>query len=340
MFSPEELEEFRKDLWRTAESDLPEEEELQEFLDRGITLLENEKTLYRPLDDNGCPGGLLDFSGQNCPVIIVPDIHGRTDFLLRLMDFRRAGGGSVLELLNRRELIVLCLGDYVHSEKRGLERWLASYDDWVMDVYAGPSMQQEMKENLAVIRIAMKLKAAFTDCFHLLKGNHENITNEDSGGNHSFRKFVQEGQMCCDFIRQVYGDVILHLLSIWEKSLPLCAVFDSFGASHAEPLEPFSRSRVINCRSNPQVVHGLTWTQNDEVTDSTCSRFLAELNPCAKPCGILWFGGHRPVRDSIFALRQEGQYLQLHNPSQMNAAYVVPGKKFNPKKDFIILGDK
>ena len=49
--------------------------------------------------------------------------------------------------------------------------------------------------------------------------------------------------------------------------------------------------------------------------------------------GVLWFGGHRPVKDGKYLLRQDGTYLQLHNPNEMNVAIVVPEKKFNPEID-------
>ena len=43
------------------------------------------------------------------------------------------------------------------------------------------------------------------------------------------------------------------------------------------------------------------------------------------------------MKDSKFNLRQDGAYVQLHNPQEMNVALVVPGKKFDPEKDIISL---
>lgn len=334
MLTEEQLVDFRQKLKNITDSnEFPSESDFQLFLDNAISILEKEDGSYRPADSSGKPGGLLDFSSSDKPVIIVPDIHGRFNFLLKLLDFITKDGRSVLERLNDGSLMVVCVGDAVHGEMRAYDRWVKSFNDWQMDVYAGPSMQEEMKENIAVWQIIMLLKENFPSVFHFLKGNHENVTNECGHGNYSFRKFVCEGQMCCDFIRQVYGDAVLHLLSLWEKSLPLCAVFSSFGISHAEPGRVFSRKEIIDCYLNESVIEGLTWTRNDEAMEGSCKKLLKKLNGKAKCKGIVWFGGHRPVKDGSFNLRQKGTYLQLHNPDEMNVAFAVPGDEFDPEKD-------
>ncbi len=340
MLTNEQLELFRQQLKDLKKSQgFPDESDFQVFLDKSITVLENEGASYRPLNKSGRVGGLLDFSTSQLPVIIVPDIHGRVDFLLKLLDSKKFSDASVLEDLNEGKIMIVCVGDAVHGELRAYDRWVRSLRDWQMDVYAGPSMQEEMKENIAVWQVIMMLKNQFPENFHFLKGNHENVTNETGHGNHSFRKFVSEGQMCCDFIRQVYGDAVLHLINLWEKSLPLCAVFSSFAVSHAEPFDVYTRDEVINCHEEDfiHVVEGLTWTRNDEALDNTCKKNLKKLYGKAKTSGVIWFGGHRPVKDAKYMLRQKGAYLQLHNPDEMNVAYVVPGQKFDPEKDIIEL---
>lgn len=333
MFSKEELDCFRNHLHEINDSNsFPEECEFQLFLDKSLSTLENESPFYRPVGSDCKPGGLLDFSSEKIPSIIVPDIHARADFLLKLLDFK-IEDESVLSLLNEKKIFVICVGDAFHSEMRGYERWIAAYKDWSMDVYAGQPMQEEMKENISTLMIIMELKNNFTENFHFLKGNHENIFNESRHGNLAFRKFVQEGSMCCDFIRQVYGDVILHLISLWEKALPVCALFYDFAVSHAEPACCFSRKQIVDYHKNDDVVLGLTWTANDAAEKGSVKKLFKNLNPSAKRSGVLWFGGHRPVKDGKYLLRQDGTYLQLHNPNEMNVAIVVPEKKFNPEID-------
>ena len=145
MFSKEELDCFINHLHEINDSNsFPEECEFQLFLDKSLSTLENESPSYRPVGSDCKPGGLLDFSSEKIPSIIVPDIHARADFLLKLLDFK-IEDESVLSLLNEKKIFVICVGDAFHSEMRGYERWIAAYKDWSMDVYAGQPMQEEMK---------------------------------------------------------------------------------------------------------------------------------------------------------------------------------------------------
>lgn len=316
------------------------QDELTSFLNDSLNILSNEDASYRPLNSEGKRGGLLDFSNSRLPVIVVPDLHGRVDFLLRLLDFK-LDGRCVLDLLNNGEVIVICVGDAVHGEARAYERWLLSYSEWLNENYESDTMKEEMLENLNTLRTIMMLKNAFTASFHFLKGNHENILNESSDGDYAFRKFVMEGAMCFDFMESFYGDDILRLISRWEKSLPICAVFSDFGVSHAEPSEVWGRDDIINCRTfqgrapsiGADVILSFTWTKNGDAEDGSVRRLLEVLRPGVKRNGVLWFGGHRPVKDAKYYLRQGGAYLQLHNPSEMNIAIVRPGVDFDAEND-------
>ena len=95
-----------------------------------------------------------------------------------------------------------------------------------------------MRESLGLMEMVMECKSAFPGRFHFLKGNHENIANEEGGGNHPFVKFALEGFMVADYMR-----LLLRRRRSWpattsfEKELPLLAVGSGFLASHAEPAE-------------------------------------------------------------------------------------------------------
>jgi hypothetical protein len=341
LLSMEELSLFRQKISSYISSfAFPAETEFQNFLDKAISVLEDESDSYRPKSDDKKPGGLLDFSSAEKPVVIVPDIHARAEFLEKLLDFQLPSQEkNVLELLSEQKIFVVCVGDAFHSEIRGAERWQKAFSDWSKGVYAGPHMQDEMKENFSTLQIIIELKNAFTENFHFLKGNHENVMNENSDGNLAFRKFVQEGSMCRDFIRQVYGDAILHLISLWEKALPVCAIFKDFGITHAEPAENFSRSEIVNYRKkdNENVIVGLTWTANDGAEENSVVKISRSLLADSSRKGVIWFGGHRAVMDAAYKLRQNGKYIQFHNPNETNVAVVVPGKEFDPETDIFRL---
>lgn len=339
MLSESQLESLKEKLISLKDNPLPEEGELQSFLETSLENLENESKEYRPLDSKKKAGGLLDFTDSSLPVIVVPDIHGRCSLILRLLEYRIPSmeNMSVLQALNEDRIIVVCVGDAVHGEKRVFERWVSSYDSYQSGDYVSSTMQEEMRENFSVWQSLMLLKNSFPGNFHFLKGNHENVLNETGNGNYSFRKFVQEGQMCLDFIRHWYGDIILFLISYWEKALPVCAVFRNFAVSHAEPFSVFTRKEIINCKTNPEIIESFTWTANDEVEGDTCRQILKKLSPKFKRNGVIWFGGHRPVMQAKYCLRQDCSYIQIHNPEEMNVAFVDPERDFDPEKDIISL---
>ena len=52
-------------------------------------------------------------------------------------------------------------------------------------------------------------------------------------------------------------------------------------------------------------------------------------------CGdYVYLGGHRPVNGN-YKLRQNGLYIQFHNPGLQNVAIVKSDKKFNPNLDIV-----
>lgn len=210
--------------------ELPSHDSLFSLLEAGISVLEGESSDYRPTDSDDMPGGLLDFTGSDwhsLPVIVVPDLHGRGKFLLDLLDFS-FGGSTVLELLESGEILICCVGDIFHSENRGKARWKAAFLESMGGNCVNEPLTQEMKENLSLLEIILSLKSAFASHFHILKGNHENVLNEDHRtkyGNVPFRKFCDEGNMVAEFLQHKYDDLILHEISYFEKSLPICAAF-------------------------------------------------------------------------------------------------------------------
>lgn len=313
---------------------LPEHSELSSLILKTITVMVKENEAYRPHDEKERPGGLLDFTGKafaSLPVIIVPDLHGRADFLIKLLQSKLVAP-TVLDALNEKRVLVVCVGDGVHAESRAYERWKEAYRDWDEGNVAGESMTEEMHEDISTMQGVMELKCAFPEHFHFLKGNHENIFDTEGGGDHSFRKFALEGEMVLDFVQKVYGDNVLTLESNYEKSLPVCVICTQCGISHAEPFTAYKRNQIINYHKDPSLILGFTWTANGDADEDSVEKQFHILNKKNKTCTPLWFGGHRPVPEK-YLLRQNGAYVQIHNPDEMNVALVESGRPFNPDTD-------
>src|SRR6056297_93323 len=314
---------------------LPEREAYTALIQQAIEVLQNEDPLYRPRDERNRPGGLLRLNHQ--PTIIIPDLHARPWFLLQVLAYRpgrQPDSTTVFELLRQGELQMICVGDGFHGESRAAQRWKKAFKEFTGKYHRHSAMDEEMRESLSLMEIVMQLKIMRPDSFHFLKGNHENILNEEGRGNHPFRKFAFEGEMVKEWVLKFYGEEFISAFAEMEHEFPLLAVDGTFMLSHAEPQRFFTPEEVIRYRKYDDVVLGLTWTPNDGAEEGSVERMISEY--CSYPEQALYFGGHRPVQGT-FNLRAGDKYVQLHNPGTYSIALVQPGILPDPRRDIIEL---
>ena len=332
---------------------LPSHEEFSHLLYQVISLLEREDAAYRPTSQAGTPGGLVDLVKKHpaVPTMLVPDLHGRGDFFQQILEFRpnlfeyfpqraESKSLSVLELLAAGAINLVCVGDGLHSELHR-ERWLFALEEYDAGNLLGEALTEEMTEGLGLMTLVMRCKLAFPRYFHFLKGNHENILNRWEGGDRPFKKFAKEGEMSRVFVQQYYGEDILYLYSHFEQLLPLLVKAPRCLISHSEPASHFSQQQVIDALtdSSGEVVYGLTWTRNDESQEGVVASMLQEFLPqwCeagSEACPSLYFGGHRTISET-YRLRQNGLFVQFHNPRRHQVALVPVHRDFDFEKDFI-----
>lgn len=319
--------------------DFPSYDCLFELISKALSLLENEDSSYRPKEksEQKISGGLLNFCAKSeKPVIVVPDLHARAYFLQDILNYKikiQETEFSVLEACQKKLIYLVCVGDVFHSEMRSYARWKKAYAQYKNGVIFSPEMNEEMLENLKLFSMILTLKLNCPESFHLLKGNHENVLNEEGRGNHPFYKIAREGEMFYRFLFEKYDDAVIYLWSCLEHALPLCAVFNNLVVSHAEPAVVLTKTKIINYRKFPEAVYALTWTANDEAQKGSVSKTIKNL--VGKNLkNVVWIGGHRPVRETV-ELRQRGKYIQIHNPEKENIAIVSPKRKFNPETDII-----
>ena len=321
---------------------LPLYDDLFNLTNSVSTILENEKTEYRPQAKSGEAGSLLNFLQDDLPLVIVPDIHARPFFIGKILNYTLPEDFiplarkeyTVFEALKHKKIRLICLGDALHTEYQTKERWQAAMAEFSIGLYTGPFMSEEMLLGMNTICALMKLKEFFPANFHFLKGNHENIMNKNTGGDFSFLKFAQEGAMVREFIHDYYGDDILYLLSCVENAMPLAVITKWVALSHAEPEDSYSLEEIINARAYPSVISGFTWTANDTAKETSCSEIIKNLNPQADIKDYAYIAGHRPVKGN-YNLRQKGLFIQIHNPAKENVALVYNNRKFNPQSDIV-----
>lgn len=308
---------------------LPDSGKYLERVDAASAALDAEGGQKRPLDSLGRPGGLI-YLDMGLPTILLPDLHARTDFLVSVLLQPLPDGLTVLDALSRGTLQILCLGDGFHAEARALDRWKRAYAEFAGGYRKHSAMDQEMRESLALMEMVLLCKAAFPVNFHFLKGNHENVLNEEGNGNHPFRKFAAEGMMVTEYLSKFYGRDFLERYAGFENRLPLFAVGTRFLASHAEPQKPYSERALIDARQDPEVILGLTWTDNGAADPGSVSELLDRFHP--KYPAARFFTGHRIIR-GMYKERSGGRHLQIHNPDKFITAWIMPSRDFDPDLD-------
>jgi hypothetical protein len=298
---------------------IPPRTQLDYLVETATDILNRENPGIRPLDERGLSGGLL-LLRKEIPTLIIPDIHGRRDFMMDFLNWNY-GPGPVLEGLYRKELQLVCVGDGFHTEKRGAKRWQDAFQEYALAFRKHRSMDREMADSMGVMAMVMHLKEAFPDNFHFLKGNHENIKNDNNLSDRSFGKYAYEGAMVREWVEMFLGRTFLEQWSFFENSLPIFVQGDRFLISHAEPLRFHSREEIVNYRADRSITFDLSWTGNDQSEPGTVEAMLSAFLPETE--GSFYFGGHRPVQN-LYNTRAGGRYVQIHNPDREIVALIRP----------------
>jgi hypothetical protein len=311
---------------------LPGRAELAALVEAASAVEDGEEPSLRPRDSRGRPGGLLEL--PELPTILVPDLHARPSFIASVLNWAPPGRQeSLAALLAEGKACLLCLGDVFHSEVGGApRRWKAAFREYRANWASRSSMDEEMGLSLTAARIVLEAKVAFPRFFHYLKGNHDNIADEEGRGDHSFYKFAAEGAMVASWFRLEYGDELLTAYRELELRFPLLALGSRFAASHGEPAFALSREDLLEYRSRPDIVEALIWTGNGEAEPGSVILSLQALLGPERASSALWFGGHRPV-DGRYALRAGGKYVQFHDSASRRVVFLEPGRVPDPDRD-------
>lgn len=332
---PNQVNELKKQLLGIYKRrQVPDDSEYLQKLQNVLNVLGNEKKQIRPRDSIRKPGGLL-YLHTHIPTVIVPDLHARIDFFLSIMMYKIDGRQTILEWLDEGKLQVVCVGDGFHGERRAAKRWRLALEEYRTYYKKHKFMDDEMRESLGLMEMVIELKTAYPDYFHFLKGNHENISNENAYGNKPFGKFAYEGEMVKTYMGKFYSEEFIQNYYKFEKMFPLLAIGRNFLISHAEPRIFHSENPVIDYNMHAEVIYDLTWTADNAAEESSVTKMLKHyLNSTSSAEPVYYFGGHRPVK-GLYNLRAEGKYVQIHNPDKFILAYLQVDKEIELDKDII-----
>ena len=280
------------------------------LLEKVNRTLESEGTTWRPNNAAGLPGGVV-YLDSGLPALIVPDLHGRMDFLLSIF---LGDQTDALRGLGKGTLQVVCTGDGFHGEARVIHRWFGALEEYSHSFSSHDNMDREMIESLGVMEMIMLVKIAYPRLFHFLKGNHENVMNECGGGNYPFMKFTNEGAMVKEYVEKFLGRAFLD--------------------SHSEPKRFFPLDEIAEYGRLAHVVEGLTWTDNGHAEEGSVRQMIESYIGEEHRKKALYFGGHRPVV-GMFNTRAEGQYVQIHNPNRFIVAAIGAEQEIELERDVI-----
>jgi hypothetical protein len=305
-------------------------EQLKSILDKAIITLQQESLKYRPRSKNGYPGGLvlLDPTLLTC---IIPDLHGRQGFLLNILNFKYKHQ-RILDYLHQGKIQIVCVGDGMHGESRVALRWRKAHQEYKDGFINCPNMAMEMNENFGTMFKIMQLKVKYPQFFHFLKGNHENILDENEHGNHPFAKFAAEGPMTKQYVKQFFGEIFLNQWDQFEKSLPLIAIGSNYVISHARPKMMFNIDQVIDYKMNPDLIEGLTWTR-DQLLSKDISKLMLNVLLDSTNLNKFWFVGHTAIKEQYKHWMDEA-LVQIHNPDMQSIVILENGVCLDLKDKF------
>lgn len=293
------------------------------------------------------------------PTIVIPDLHARRPMLMAILSFclneGTYAGRQIFDLLQQGLIIVICVGDIVHSEERS--DWVINNDgEWTEEL-----LEREMIRSLGAGLMIMSLKIAYPRHFYCLRGNHDDIAGELSK---DFRKFVGlkyddqgkqvfkdgfpvmtdkrgESVIVRDWIltRQGWGQLFLQKWAQFEKSLPVFARGSYYVISHTLPQIALLEKDIRDINRPIDITLQLTSRRgiNETALVGTLENF--GIKDIIKH----WFHGYTQVsmntNDGKYEQSPNGMVIRLNNPKCYVFAYVPPSNAehlFDPSRNVYI----
>ena len=182
---------------------------------------------YRPHDDRGRPGGVVNLPKPLIP-IIVGDLHAQVNNLLTLL-----AQNNILELLESGDAALILLGDAIHSEQEG--------------------KLEEMDDSMLIMDLIFRLKLHFPKQVFYIRGNHDSFSA-------NLTKFgIAQCLLWEAALRKHRGNAYLAEMEKFYASLPYVVISDDFVACHAAPIKTrFDHDGLVNIYRNQELVRELT----------------------------------------------------------------------------------
>jgi len=238
---------------------------------------------------------------RDIPCIVIQDLHALSDQLADIL-LTEVNGISLLRLLAEGKLQIVLLGDIMHSEDKELmdkvkdEFWALNSNAEVKQldfaVYiedlikaegkkpAGlKNMFEEATRSLKAAAMVMLLKQNFKDNVVVLKGNHDNIKNENDAklpgfdtkegyGNMYFNKYITfpgDGEAYKAFYKAVFGQEFIDAYGIWDNVMEIAATMEPVVFTHGPSWKKLTFEQVA--KRDAEAVRGLIGYQMFRIQD-------------------------------------------------------------------------
>lgn len=258
--------------------------------------------------------------------IVIPDVHARTSFLSNVLKQKdKATGKTYGQLLKAKKIQVVVVGDGMHAESRAASRWAEAEAN-----PDGKAMRAEIGESLGTMKQIMDFKAAYPKHFHYLKGNHDNITDRNRGGDFGVVKYTEigEGRLVKNFLTKNFGKDFIKRYDQFERSLPIVAVGKDLAISHSGPLKAMKPADIG--KRDGKAVENFTWTDLTRNSGQQARVVDKQLKLLGQESGT-YLAGHRETGNKAY--RRQGRFVQVNADNRMHFVVVDPAKKFNAKTD-------
>ncbi|MCC6750211.1 MAG: metallophosphoesterase [Deltaproteobacteria bacterium] len=177
-------------------------------------------------------GGLLRLR-PDLLTILVPDLHGRRDYLDAVLRTRDPElGQSYRALLAQGRVQLVCLGDVMHSEHRG-SLWRRGMPD--------EAMALEMGESLGTLTRVANLQHRYPGLVHLLRGNHDDVGPLAPVAGQNLPLQVRRTR---EFLGARFGEAFVGELARFFAALPIAASGPGFVLAHSAPMFSIGRDEV------------------------------------------------------------------------------------------------
>ncbi|MDU9049983.1 MAG: metallophosphoesterase [Candidatus Electrothrix sp. Rat3] len=199
--------------------------------DQAIVLLKDvnallEQEAYRPENDVGKPGGLIELPNNRAP-IIVGDLHAQVNNLLKIITENR-----FLAALEADTACLIILGDAVHSEVDG--------------------EMEDMDSSILMMDLILRLKQHFPKNLFYLKGNHDTFSESLS------KNTISQGLLMRRRLQELRGEEYVAEMERFYSLLAYVICSDSFIACHAGPSRRrVTRNKLINLHDHPKISNDL-----------------------------------------------------------------------------------